>query len=473
MLRSIVQKEWAELRQDRRFWLVALGLYVLFGLGLAEGYGYYTATARTHEQAAAASYQQWLDQGTKNPHGAAHYGFYAFKPLSPLAVVDRGMEDYLGQSVWLEAHNQNEVKDRAANDQGTIARFGLLTVGFVWQFLVPLAIILLGFNLYSKEREGGTLRLLLSAGTSLPQLLWGKALALYGAVLVLTLPMLMIATVAAQVAGGAAMGEFAGRWMLLCGLYLAYWALWVGGALAVSYRAAQSGLALVALIGFWTWGCFFVPRLSGSVAKALHPAPSSFAFSREVQLDTELGLDRQTPAKLRAKRLVDSLLAHYQADSLQKLPVNFTGVSLQANEDYGYQVFEKNYGHLHGVYRAQDQAMEWGNLLSPPLAMRSLQNLLGGTGLVRHLDFARQAEAHRRLIAETMNDDLARNGAGKPVHEGGTELWKKIPPFTYQPSPLAADLPAASLGLLALALWLAGVAGVLLATRRAGEAVGG
>jgi hypothetical protein len=38
---------------------------------------------------------------------------------------------------------------------------------------------------------------------------------------------------------------------------------------------------------------------------------------------------------------------------------------------------------------------------------------------------------------------------------------------------LAADLPAASLGLLALALWLAGVAGVLLATRRAGEAVGG
>jgi ABC-2 type transport system permease protein len=35
------------------------------------------------EQAAArnVTYQQWLDQGDKNPHKAAHFGQYGFKPM--------------------------------------------------------------------------------------------------------------------------------------------------------------------------------------------------------------------------------------------------------------------------------------------------------------------------------------------------------------------------------------------------------
>lgn len=454
MIRIVFNKEIADFRQDKRSWLIAAVLYVLFALGLAEGYRYYTQTAATHRQAAEESYRQWLEQGTKNPHGAAHYGFYAFKPLSPLSILDKGMENYLGQSVWLEAHNQNEIKERQANDAGSLARIGEFSAGLVWYMVLPLAIVLLGFNLFNKERENGTLRLWLSSQVSMRQILAGKWLALYAWSLLLLLPMLAAAALAVTLADASMMELYAGRLLLLFVAVLAYVAFWSLAALLVSFYTSQAGMALAVLTGFWALGCFFVPRLGSTIAKVMYPAPSSFEFSENIRLDTELGLDRQTPAAMRQKRLQDSLLAKYKADSVHQLPINYTGAMLQYNEDYGYRVFEKNYGQLHHIYQQQDKVMEWCSLLSPPLAMRHLMVHLSGTGLVRHLHFAQQAEAHRRLIAETMNDDIMNNGAGKRAYENDEKLWQKIPPFAYRAASLVHDAPYTAIALLALGLWL-------------------
>ena len=71
--------------------------------------------------------QQWLGQTKKNPHSAAHYGVYAFKPKSPLAIVDTGIDPYMGVAVWLEAHKQNEFKYRPAQDRTAVGRFGEMT----------------------------------------------------------------------------------------------------------------------------------------------------------------------------------------------------------------------------------------------------------------------------------------------------------------------------------------------------------
>ena len=59
-------------------------------------------------------------QPKKNPHSAAHYGVYAFKPKSPLALVDTGIDPYMGVAVWLEAHKQNEFKYRPAQDRTAV-----------------------------------------------------------------------------------------------------------------------------------------------------------------------------------------------------------------------------------------------------------------------------------------------------------------------------------------------------------------
>ncbi|AQG80194.1 DUF3526 domain-containing protein [Spirosoma montaniterrae] len=459
---NLVQKEMADYGQDRRVRWIGLTLYALFAVALASGYTTYVSTNRTHTDAADASYRQWLAQGTKNPHGAAHYGFYVYKPLSPLSVLDRGLENYLGQAVWLEAHNQNEVKQRDANDAGNLARFGSLTVGFVWQFLVPLAIVLLGFNLFTKEREGGTLRLLFSAGVAPRYILWGKAVALYRVVLALVAPMLVLAGMAVWLAGGTdAFFDILPNLGLMLAIYLVYFALWTGVALLVSARASGSGIALVTLLGLWAFGTFVVPRLGSSLAKTVYPAPSSFAFSHNVRLDNELGIDRKTPVSLRRKRLDDSLLTRYGVDTITKLPIGYQGVLLQEGEEYGELIYAHNYGALHETYARQDALMDLINGLSPALAMQSLSAGLAGTNLPKQLHFAKQAEQHRQLIAQTMNRDIIQHGAGQAAYQVGPALWKAVPPFRYEPPPFRFVLQQLVLSLAALSVWIFVVAFLL------------
>ena len=96
-------------------------------MSLAAGWRHYADVSRQHATAQAATRAQWLQQPKKNPHSAAHYGVYAFKPKSQLAMVDTGIDPYVGVAVWLEAHKQNEFKYRPAQDRTAVQRFGEMT----------------------------------------------------------------------------------------------------------------------------------------------------------------------------------------------------------------------------------------------------------------------------------------------------------------------------------------------------------
>jgi len=108
----------------------------------------------------------WLAQGATNPHNAAHYGTYAFKPQFPLSLIDPGVEKFTGVSIFLEAHSRNEADNVAAADQTGLSRFGDLTPDFILLFIVPLMIIALGHQSVTKEKEQGTLRIIKTQGIS-------------------------------------------------------------------------------------------------------------------------------------------------------------------------------------------------------------------------------------------------------------------------------------------------------------------
>ena len=112
----------------------------------------------------ALDYEAWLQQGPRHPHDAAEQGMHVFKPEPPLAVLDPGIEPFVGSTVWLQAHRQSELKFRPAQDATGLQRFGELSPAWILQVLLPLIIIVIGFNAVSGERERGTLRQLLSIG---------------------------------------------------------------------------------------------------------------------------------------------------------------------------------------------------------------------------------------------------------------------------------------------------------------------
>src|SRR5687768_6157014 len=223
MISIIARKEMTEMIRDGRFRWAAVIVFALLAAALLLGWQHYRDVNSQHEIARRATREQWLNQGSKNPHSAAHYGVYAFKPKMPLSLVDRGIDPWVGVAAWLEAHKQNEFKYRPAQDATAVQRFGELTGATVLQILIPLVIVLLTFSAFSAEREQGTLRQLLSLGVNRSHLAAGKALGIGWALGTLLVPATMLGVLALALSSENGALLASGSRMALMGLsYLVY-----------------------------------------------------------------------------------------------------------------------------------------------------------------------------------------------------------------------------------------------------------
>jgi ABC-2 type transport system permease protein len=454
MVVRIARKEMTEMFRDGRFRILAVVVLVVSVISLAAGWKQYADISRQHEAAQSATREQWLNQPKKNPHSAAHYGVYAFKPKSQLAIVDTGIDPYMGVAVWLEAHKQNEFKYRPAQDRTAVQRFGEMTAAEVLQGLVPLFIVLMTFSAFSGEREQGTLRQLLSLGVSRRDLAMGKALGIAGALALVLVPatVMGVAAIALTADGGYLAGD-PWRAVLLTLVYLTYFAVFIAVSLAVSARARSSRMALVLLLTFWFANGLVASRAVGDLANWWHPTPSAVEFQKALEAD----LSNQEELRERLEKRKQELLATYRVDTVDALPVAFSGISLQEGEEHGNEVFDKHWGRLFDIYQRQNRIYELGALVAPTLAVRSISMGLAGTDLAQHLDFIGAAEQYRRGIQRVMNADIARNQKAGQTYLAGADLWSQVPDFAY-------DAPATTWVLSNLRWSLAILAGWFLMT---------
>jgi ABC-2 type transport system permease protein len=461
----IARKEFTELVRDGRFRVIGAAVVLLSLLSLAAGWKSYVDLSRQHDAARAATRQQWLSQDRKNPHSAAHYGMYAFKPKSQLAMVDTGVDPYVGVAVWLEAHKQNDFKFRPAQDRTAVQRFGDLTGAEVLQVLLPLFIVLMTFAAFAGEREDGTLRQLLSLGVRARDLAAGKAAGVAAALAIVLLPATLFAIAAFSLSDDTGLlAADPARALLLAAAYLAYFAVTVAIALGVSARVRSSRIALVVLLTFWFANSLVAPRLIGDVAASIHPTPSAIRFQKALDAD----LNDAEEMKRRLDRRRAELFTRYQVDNVDALPIAFSGVSLQEGEVHGNEVFDKHYGALFDRYERQDRVAQLAGLFAPMLAMRSLSMGLSGTDFQQHRDFTLAAEQYRRDIQRVMNDDIMMNQKKGTVYLADRSLWSQVAEFEYRARPASWVLRNHVISTVVLGVWLLGA--VAFVVRSAGAA---
>lgn len=455
MISTIAKKEFKEMLRDGRFrWSGAITLALLAG-AFALGWQHYAEINAQHEAARKATREQWLKQGNKNPHSAAHYGVYAFKPKLPLSLVDRGVDPYTGVASWLEAHKQNEFKFKPAQDATAIQRLGEMTGATVLQLLMPLLIILLTFSAFAGEREQGTLRQLLSLGVRPAQLAWGKALGISAALGALLVPATVIGVTGLALASEH--GSFAASWprmALMIVSYLIYFLIFIALSLGVSAAVKSSRVALVALLGLWIFNGLIVPKAASDIARRVHRSPSAVEFAQRVEHDIEKGLDGHNPVDQRNEELKQRLLKQYNVDSIEKLPVNFTGIRMQEGEEHGNKVFDKHYSALWDTFDRQRHVHEIAAAAAPVMAVRSLSMALAGTDFAQHAHFARSAEEYRRVLNREMNMDIAHNQkADNFAYTRGNDFWAKMPEFEYEAPGLDWVLSRQKLSMAMLSVW--------------------
>ena len=170
----------------------------------------------------------------------------------------------------------------------------------------------------------------------------------------------------------------------------------------------------------------------------------------------------------RREKLEAELLDQYGVESLDELPVNFAGLSLQASEEHSNLVFDKHFDQLWETYRRQEDVYRLAALASPLLAVRALSMGVAGTDVEQHRHFAEAAEIHRRLLVKQLNDDMTVNAGNAGFgYLADESLWSEAPAFEYRSPDLGWVLRRQLVSLALLALWA--VLATLAAVRHAGR----
>jgi len=450
---TIAVKDATEIWRDGRFRLAAGLLFLLLIAAVAGGVHNQSEIARQHADAQRAERDVWLDKGDMNPHAAAHYGAFVFKPVQPLSAIDPGLDPFVGVFVFLEAHKQQLARHRPIEDATPTRRLGQLTPASAALMLLPLLVVALTFSSFAGERDQGTLRPLLAMGISRWSLLAGKAL---GAMLPLA-----AVIVPAAIAGAAMVfwnapadpdAPIGARAIGLGAVYLMHTLIWIGLGLAISARSRTQGAALVALLAIWFANAFIMPSLAMAAAKFIDPSPSAIEFAASIQDEKDSWPTWDERVEQVMQRFLDGEFESTMA------PANVEVVALLESEADETALYDRRFAELFDRYRRQAATFERAGVMAPTLAARSLSMALAGTDAAHDREFAAAAARYRAAMLATLNGELASSGRFNTFdYTRGRDLWEKVPPFDYDVPAATWALRQASWSAGALAAWLIAV----------------
>jgi ABC-2 type transport system permease protein len=428
--------------------------------------------------------RQFREQPDRHPHRVSHYGYLVFRPRAPLGFFDAGVEHFAGTSIFLEAHRQNTANFSAAAQGNDGGRLGDLTLAAVLQFFVPLFVFAVAGVAVTREREAGTLPMLLCQGLPWSRLLWGKAAGALLLVLAVLGPALGVCFLALAVQGAVRWDADAlVRATGLLALHAVF--LLACAALAVTISAWQrtSRGALVWLIGLWLVGWILVPRALPMLASAIYPLPARAAFDAEVEARVmELG-DSHNPDDPVFNRLREETLRRYGVSRVEDLPFNYNGLLMTKSEEATAAAFREHMGGLATAYQRQGRLLAIGGLVSPYMAVRLGSMALAGSDLAHHLEFERQAEAYRYRLVQALNalhanevrqadDRYGQVSGGAPTRKRiDAAFFDALPVFEFEAPGAMWALGQQAIGLLALAAAAAAAVGGLAWTARQGVPV--
>lgn len=401
----IARHEWRHAWRSRA--LLVLGIVLTALLAGAAVVGHDRDRAETEQRARyqALVAEQFANQPDRHPHRVSHYGYLLFRPRVPLGFFDNGVEPFAGTSLFLEAHRQNTTNFSRASQGSDSSRVGDLTLASVLQMLVPLFVFALAGVSLTREREAGTLSLLLCQGTSVSQIVWGK---LCGTVLtasVVLAPGLLLAAGWLALRGEAGWtGDTAARLLGLAAVHLIFLVACAALAMTVSAWHRTSRGALVSLIGLWCLLWIVLPRALPVVSAALHPLPARATFDAEVEARVmELG-DSHNPDDPVFARLRAETLRRYNVTRIEDLPFNYNGFVTSKGEEVTTDAYRQHLTTLLDVFRRQNRIVEWAGALSPYLAIRLASMTFAGSDVAHQIEFERQAEDYRFRLVQALND---------------------------------------------------------------------
>lgn len=439
MFLRIISHEWRNLFAERGFLLLAAVFAALLGYGVWAGASWVSgreAESRALVEAEAKELTARKEQTASGFKGSSEPGNFrpdpsdpyttgmslqhAVLPFTPAAVFSTGQADVLTPDAGVTISSLQRTKaDKTGFENPLSFLAGRFDLSFVVVYLLPLFVLALGFNLLSGERERGTLQLLLSQPLSLRKLLAAKAVAQLALVLAVVLAVSLAGVLVSVAEVGS--GDFwarASQWVLLVGLYAAFW--FALAAFINSFGLASATNAVVCA-ACWLILVLVLPSLLNVAVSAAYPVPSRgelVSAVRSVNLDM-----RRDGSRLVAE--------HYQ-DHPELMPRE--GRADPSNFALAYVIVQREQKQRVGAVEdrfasqlaAQQSLVSKFRFLSPSVVAQEAANDIAGTGLARYQHFRTQVKEFDRAWADFFVPRIFR------LEKLSAADFDQIPRFQYR-----------------------------------------
>ncbi|MTI22867.1 DUF3526 domain-containing protein [Fulvivirga sp. RKSG066] len=320
-IKTLVRYEWKAFVRNK-FQLIMLVVTFLFGL-YAIYYGQSeinaqrntinAVTAIEHEEFSTykASFteemetieqEQTHDIASRPAYAWFRHGYHAILPphdFAPLAIGQRDLFRYYYRLTGMSLHYQL-FENELANPVNLMA--GNFDLSFVLIYLFPLVIIAFCYGLYSSDKEGGTLALLLIQSVSMRKITLVRLTFYF--VLITGLALLL------SLVGILSSGSFVADENLMPGLawlvgVVVYCAFWFGLLyFVISFRKSSSFNAISAA-GCWLFLLIVIPSMLNVIVTTMYPLNSATLAG----LTRRTGLENENDEK-EVKKVIREFLAH-------------------------------------------------------------------------------------------------------------------------------------------------------------------
>lgn len=406
--------------------------------------------------------ESWESNPDKHPHRMAHFGAFAFRQSHPLSIFDAGLETYIGNVVYLEAHKQNTANFSEASLSTGLVRFGDLHLAMLLYLILPLFIFFIGFDALTRERELRTLKLMYIQGAELRDIILGKALGLFMGASLFFVPALVVLWSMNMLEVPNMGQETLLRVVLLSVAYILFFVVLSLITILVSARSKTSSQSLLTLLGFWLLFFVVMPKVAQSVGAAIHPAPAKLAFKKAVEDEVVALGNPHNASDPSFVAMKDSILRAHGVDDIRDLPFNFGGWLIGWGERRTSEIHAAHQARLMSVYRRQDALSHYLSLVNPYLAIKSLSTALSGTDFDTYDSFLLQAEQYRMDLALRMaklqelyvNPKNISGGTEGKKNAVSSDNFKQFKAFEYHYLPVQDLLRGQIVPIMALLVML-------------------
>lgn len=311
--------------------------------------------------------------GNRHPRVAA-------MTAQPLAFIATGQSDLYTHYMRPEAYGNNFALDYAEMTNPVQLLFGSFDLAFVLIYILPLLIIAFTFNVLSKEKELGTLKLLGAQPISIFKWLVQKMTIRFILFTAITLLLLLISIAVFSPNGFNDISNLLGVILMV----ITYILFWFVVACIVNIKVNDSSKNALMLIGVWLLVVLVIPATINQASNSLYPTPSRLKMINEI---------RQLKKENAKKQ--DEILDSYLRDHPEL-------ASAGNKEDYNFwhnyfaseKVLQEKTTPLLANYDAQLQKQQnfvgIFKYISPAVLMQEALNNIAGTSENHYNNFKKQ-----------------------------------------------------------------------------------